>query len=102
MERVLEVSWVLNHLGDLESDFSVFHRVADIYEMPSLRFFRLAERIFFYEGACLGRARTEYAEANPQPQEQPEHQARDVQVIGSDAASIRASPLGQYVSTTEV
>lgn len=47
--------WVLDHLEDLESDFSVFHRVEDINSLDGPRFFRLALRIFAYEGVMAAR-----------------------------------------------
>lgn len=42
---------MLGFLDDLESDFSVFHRVDDMYEMPARRFRVLAARIHRYDGA---------------------------------------------------
>lgn len=56
MRRVSEVAWVADHLHNLESDFSAFHRIdfdADVEDfdgLSSAKFFRLAERIFAYPG----------------------------------------------------
>lgn len=43
--------WVLDHLDDLESDFSAIHGIGDMWAMPSPKFFRLAERMPHYPGA---------------------------------------------------
>lgn len=51
--------WVVDYLDDLESDFSVFHRVDDIHALDGPRFFRLALRIFAYDGVLTGRLRAE-------------------------------------------
>jgi len=48
--RFREIGWVVDRLLDLESDFSVFHRVDDIYAMDGPRFLRLAWRIAAYNG----------------------------------------------------
>lgn len=42
---------MLQYLDDLESDFSVFHRVDDMYEMEAGRFWIMAKRIVHYGGA---------------------------------------------------
>lgn len=42
---------MLWHLDDLESDFSVFHRVGDMEGMPSARFLAMAARLVHYDGA---------------------------------------------------
>lgn len=42
--------WVLDHLEDVASDLSVFHRVDDWRELPSSRFFLLSERLPAYDG----------------------------------------------------
>ena len=42
---------MLYALDDVESDLSRFHRIDDMYAMPSTRFFRFASRLVFYEGA---------------------------------------------------
>jgi len=47
--------WVVDHLGDLESDLSVFHRVDDLHTLDGPRFFRLALRIFAYDGVMAAR-----------------------------------------------
>jgi hypothetical protein len=54
---MIEVGWVLGYLSDLESDFSAFHRVSDMYAMESTKFLRLAARIFAYGGVMTSRFR---------------------------------------------
>jgi hypothetical protein len=49
------VIWVLDHLADLRSDFSVFHRIDDIESMGSVRFFQMAYRITAYSGVMSSR-----------------------------------------------
>lgn len=56
MERAAEVLWVTNHMEDLESDFSAIHRVDEMLELPSVKFFKFASRIFAYEGVMAARA----------------------------------------------
>ncbi|MGW2371658.1 hypothetical protein [Kitasatospora sp. NPDC001683] len=47
---------MLDHLDDLASDFSVFHRVSDITVLDGPTFFRLAWRMPAYEGVMRVRA----------------------------------------------
>lgn len=42
---------MLDHLDDVASDFSVFHRVEDITQLDGPSFFRLAWRLPSYRGA---------------------------------------------------
>lgn len=51
MEHLGRKVWVLDHLEDLESDFSVFHRVDDMYELDAERFWTMTQRIGHYGGA---------------------------------------------------
>ena len=64
--RAVEVLWVLDYLDDLESDFSVFHRVLDIYSLPSRKFFAFAVRISAYDGVMTSRQAAEDEKANRQ------------------------------------
>lgn len=57
--------WVLGYLNDLESDFSAFHRVDDIYEMDGPRFFRLAVRLPAYDGVMRARLANEREDEEP-------------------------------------
>lgn len=47
--------WVLDHLEDLESDFSVLHRVEDMYSLDGPQFFRKAMRMAAYQGVMAAR-----------------------------------------------
>jgi hypothetical protein len=49
------VIWVVDHLEDLESDFSVFHRIDDPLSLPGPEFFRKAHRVGAYEGVMTAR-----------------------------------------------
>lgn len=59
---------MLDHLADLESDFSVFHHIDididadDFGGLSAPRFFRLAERIFAYAGVLQARVIAEQQE----------------------------------------
>lgn len=74
--RFDEVSWVLDYLDDLESDFSVLHRVDDMYGIPGPRFLRLAVRLPAYDGLMRARAEslmaaTEVEDAPPVSRSEP-------------------------------
>ena len=47
--------WVTDHLADLRSDFSRYHRIDDIEQMDSVRFFEMAYRITAYGGVMTTR-----------------------------------------------
>jgi hypothetical protein len=47
--------WILDHLDDLESDFSVFHRIDNIYGLPAREFVAKAERMSAYAGVMQAR-----------------------------------------------
>lgn len=89
------MAWLLNYLGDLESDFSVFHRIGrdDLYAMNGPAAIRLATRIPAYQGAVAARMRIEREE-----REQQEEGLGEI----STAAQIAASPLGEFVSIAQV
>jgi hypothetical protein len=61
--------WVVDHLADLESDFSHLHRVDDMQELDGPRFFRLAWRMSLYSGVMRARVASaqEYAAAVASP-----------------------------------
>lgn len=57
--------WVLDHLEDIDSDMSVFHRVDRAHEaMDGPLFFSRAERLAAYPGVMRARA---IAAQNPTP-----------------------------------
>lgn len=45
---------MIDYLPEIESDFSVLHRVEDPYQLPAPRFFSRAERFPYYNGAVRG------------------------------------------------
>lgn len=61
--------WVVDHLADIESDFSVFHRVDDPLSLSGPTFFRKAHRLAAYSGALAARV------AASQTRSQPSHRA---------------------------
>lgn len=58
---------MIDHLGDLESDFSVFHRVGDIYDLDGPRFFRMAWRLPAYGGVMAARVLAADERTTPTP-----------------------------------
>ena len=68
--------WVLDHMEDLESDFSAIHRIDDITSLDGPRFLRMALRIFAYDGVMAARLREEAEDPrNPQRTTQAPQQA---------------------------
>ncbi len=47
---------MVEHLDDIESDMSAFHRIDDIWTMEAGKFFRYAYRLPAYQGAMRARA----------------------------------------------
>jgi hypothetical protein len=47
--------WVVDHLADIESDFSVFHRVDDPLSLAGPEFFRKTYRLSAYSGVLAAR-----------------------------------------------
>jgi hypothetical protein len=47
---IASTGWIINHLEDVESDLSAFHRIDDYTTMTSTRFFALATRLAAYRG----------------------------------------------------
>ena len=63
--RLAQLAWIVDFLDDIESDFSVFHRVDDVWSLPGPRFFRLAWRLAAYQGVMQARAVAEAEEREP-------------------------------------
>lgn len=55
-ERTAQLAWVLDHLDDIASDLSVFHRIDDVDAMDGPTYFRLAWRLAAYQGVMQARA----------------------------------------------
>jgi hypothetical protein len=81
--------WVLGYLPDLESDFSAFHRVDDIYLMSSARFFILANRLPAYQGVLAARVMQEQEDQKPAPRAGTGETRR---VLDASHESIRSDP----------
>lgn len=60
---IARTAWIVDHLDDVASDLSAFHRVDDYMTLESARFFSLAERLGAYSGVVAARA---YAEQHPE------------------------------------
>lgn len=98
--------WVLDHLPDLESDFSAFHRIDNIYELPGPRFFEMAYRLSAYGGVVSalsmqsGRSTASAAAAEPPPMPLLPHgtDPSKVVVVPPTAAGIASSDLAGLFS----
>lgn len=76
---------MLDHLSDLESDFSRFHGVTDMLALDGPRFFRLAWRIACYGDGVMSRriAAQNNPGTAPRPQSRATPQARPRAAGGS-------------------
>lgn len=92
---------MLDHLDDLASDFSVFHRIDDITSLPGPVFYRMAARLFAYQGVMQARqmaARQDEGDAPaPAPQQgpAPRQMGRDSagrDVIPATRAAVQSHP----------
>jgi len=90
-------------LDDVESDFSRFHHIDDMYAMPSVKFFRFATRLVFYRGAVMA-ALQRLTAARAQEEEQAETPAPVPAVATGDVvvpptrAALAVSDLGPLLS----
>lgn len=84
IERVEQIAWTLDHLDDLDSDFSVFHRADSFRSLPAPRMFALAQRLPAYGGVMSVRAQ----DYEPDPDE-PEPGGDEV---SSDAHTLTTHP----------
>lgn len=85
-QRAEEVAWTLDHLDDLDSDFSAIHHVPDFRALPAPRMFALAHRLPAYGGVMAVRAR-EWAE-----QDQPEPVPAGAEEVSSDLHTLTTHP----------
>ncbi|MEV7770587.1 hypothetical protein [Kitasatospora sp. NPDC086791] len=75
IDRVVQLGWVLDHLDDLASDFSVFHRIPDVTTLDGPTFLRLAWRMPAYEGVMRAAAlAAREADTGPAPRMAPGRQ----------------------------
>lgn len=57
--RVAQLSWILDHLADLNADFRVFYRMSwaeAVRDLSGPELFQLCHRVFAYQGVLRGRA----------------------------------------------
>lgn len=87
---------MLDHLDDLESDFSAIHRIDRMWELDGPKFFRLAYRMSAYRGVMRMRAEAEeYARDGGQPSD---HGAAE-RPVRLDEAELRHS--GEFAGLVE-
>jgi hypothetical protein len=65
---------VIKHEADLDSDFCRFHPQIDVAQVSFSRYYNLATRIWMHGGVMNYVARSEAAQREPQPQQQPQGQ----------------------------
>jgi hypothetical protein len=66
-DRITEVSWVLDHLDDLDADFLAVYGI-DLEQADAIsarRYFALAHRLTAYTGVMAARAETEREQSEP-------------------------------------
>lgn len=70
------MAWVLDHLADLESDFSAIHRVDDMYALDTATFFSRVYRMSAYQGVIRMRVEAEQERQERRAQRRPATAAR--------------------------
>lgn len=94
--RVAQLSWILDHLADLNADFRVFYRMSWAEAVRTLsgpELFQLCHRLFAYSGVM--RSRAEGWARQAAAAERRATGGREVASrIDSDQRSLRASRLG--------
>jgi hypothetical protein len=95
----VQIGWVLDYLADLESDFSRFHRIDDMYAMSGPRFMRFAWRIAAYDGMVSRRIEAQ----NHQPEAPVQREtAAPRRAPAPDRIAQLAPPGAKLVSATEL
>lgn len=56
---------MLDHIDDLDSDFSAIHRIDDMWALDGPRFFKLAVRLPAYDGVMRVRVAAEAEQKRP-------------------------------------
>jgi hypothetical protein len=92
------VLWVLDALDDIESDLSRFHRIDDMYAMQGPKFFRLAQRLVFYQGAVAMRATAMLRAGEPAPAATAAPATAGAHVVEATPAVLALSELGSLMS----
>jgi hypothetical protein len=94
--------WVLDHLDDLESDFSVFHRIEDMYSLDGPLFFRRAHRISAYAGVMAARVMEQETRRGPSGGGQQPAGRQGSGSPGDSEAGVAALQLAGVVERTQV
>lgn len=90
-DRTGELMWVVDHLDDLESDFSAIHHVPDMLALPGPKFFRLASRMVAYRGVM--RARVQAEQDDQGGSSAPARPRSDVEHVPATRQDIESHPL---------
>lgn len=85
---------MIDYLEDLESDFSVFHRVDDIYSMDSVTFCRRAFRLAAYDGVIAARI----YQLQKQEQQMTPQVTAGAKTVESNQATLATSDIGELFS----
>jgi hypothetical protein len=88
---------VIDHLDDLESDFSAIHRVDDIYDLDGPQFFKKAWRMSAYQGVMRMRLEAEAEQNSPTRQPPSAAQAPAQVASGRAGPGIPPMPAGATV-----
>lgn len=97
MQRVGELLWVLDHLVDLESDFSAIHGIRNPYEeLSGPQYFQMSSRMAAYRGVMRLRMEAEAEKKRPKsPEEQRELYKSGALNPGEEKALKYSSMLGR-------
>lgn len=102
--------WVVELEGDVVSDFSVFHRIDDMYSMGSRKWAQLVLRLVAYPGAVQFRLKLEAQreQSEPVPAAPVVQQADPVRTVEQNIARANSAPLvpiemqgGEMVESTQ-
>ncbi|WP_329064878.1 hypothetical protein [Amycolatopsis sp. NBC_01480] len=88
-----EIAWFIDHIDDVRSDFSVYHRVDEIDSMTADRFLAYLRRLPVYGGAVAFLIQQEQQRAAQPQQSVSQPQTQDV------AELMRTDPLFMGMGT---
>lgn len=81
-------------LDDIRSDFSVFHRIDDLEDMPADRFWAFVDRLAFYGGVVAAKFRYQHRDTPASvSQSQAAPQVGAPVITADNAEDILANPL---------
>ncbi|MFC5947079.1 hypothetical protein ACFQH9_02150 [Pseudonocardia lutea] len=101
-----QIGWVIDHLDDIASDLSVFHRIDDMYAMDGPQFFSKVWRLVAYQGVMKMRYEMEFTEEQQPSAPQPvapltRNTASDRPVVGKLKDGDKVVPLAQMMDLVE-